>query len=75
MVENVHSLLGTTVLCHYGETNGVFSIGCMVQLGETLTAVAIRHCRHLVNFLITQNDRLYIAKVLDGFMDHEPVKM
>ena len=29
----------------------------------------------MVNFRIEQNDRLYIAKVLDGFMDHALVKL
>jgi hypothetical protein len=47
----------------------------LVQLGETLTAATIRHCRHPVNFRIEQNNHLYIAKVLDGFMDHEQVKL
>jgi len=75
MAKSVNSLVGTTLLCHYGETNDIFSIGCLVQPGETLMTATIRHCRHLVNFMIEQNDRLYIAKVLDGFMDHEPVKI
>jgi hypothetical protein len=46
-----------------------------VQPGETFTNAAIRHCRHLVNLRFEQNDRLYIAKELDGFMDHEPIKI
>jgi hypothetical protein len=46
-----------------------------VQSGETLSTAAIRHCRHLVNFRIEQNDRLFIAKELNGFMDHEPIKI
>jgi hypothetical protein len=46
-----------------------------VQPGETLTVAAIRHCRHLVKFRIEQNDRLYMAKEVDGFIDHEPVKI
>ena len=57
------------------ETNDIFLIGALVQPGETLTCAVIRHCRHLVNFRIKQNDRLYIAKELDGFMDHDPVKI
>jgi hypothetical protein len=32
---------------------------------------AIRHWRHLVNFRLAQNDRLYLVKAMDGFMDHE----
>ncbi len=75
MAESVNSLVGTTLLCHYGETNDIFSIGGLVQPSETSTTAAIRHCRHLVNFRIEPNDRLYIAKEFDGFMDHEPVKI
>jgi hypothetical protein len=75
MAESVNSLVGTTLLCHYGETNDEFTIGGLIQPGENLTYGAIRHCRHLVNFRIEQNDRLYIAKELDGFMDHEPFKI
>ena len=70
--ESVTSFVDATLLCHYGETNDIVSIGGLVQPGETL---AIRHCRHLVNFRIGQNDRLYIAKAADRFMDHEPVKI
>jgi hypothetical protein len=59
MAENFNSLVGSTLLCHYGETYFVFPIGGLVQSGETLTTVAIRHCRHMVNFRIEQNDRFY----------------
>ena len=61
--------------CNYGETNDIFPIGGLAQPGETLTTAFIRHCRHLVNFRIEENDRLYKAKELDGFMDPELVKM
>jgi hypothetical protein len=73
MAESVNSLVGTTFLCDYAKTNDAFPIGGLVQPGENLIAAAIRHCRHLVNFRIEQNDRLYIAKELDGFMDHESI--
>ena len=37
MAESVdNSLVGRTLLCHYGETNDVFPIGGLVQPGETL---------------------------------------
>jgi hypothetical protein len=65
MTESVHSLVDTTLICHYRETNDIFPIGGLVQLGETLKAAAIRHGRHFVNFRIYLNDRLYIAKELD----------
>jgi hypothetical protein len=48
MLEDINSLVGTTLLCHYGETNDIVPIGGLVQPGETLTASTIRHCRHLV---------------------------
>ena len=73
MAKSMNSRLGSTLLCHFGEPNDIFPIGGLVQPGETLAVASIRHCRHVVNFRIEQNDRLYIAKELDGFMDHEPV--
>jgi hypothetical protein len=59
MAESVNSRVGTTLLCHYGETNDIFPIGGLVQLDEILTAATTRHCRHRVNFRIEQNDRIY----------------
>jgi hypothetical protein len=75
MAKSVKSLVGTTLLCHYGETNDIFPIGGLVKPSETLTTATIRRCRHLVNFRIEQNDRLYIANVFLGFMEHESVKI
>jgi len=75
MAKSGNNLVGSTLLCHYGETHDVFSIGGLVQPGENLAAAVVRHCRHLVNFRIEQNDRLYIAKEPDRFMDHEPIKI
>ena len=57
--------------CHYGETNNAFLVGGLVHLSETLMASAIHYCRHLVNFGLEHNDRLYLVKTTDGFMDHE----
>ena len=75
MAESVNNLADTTLVCNYGETNNIFPIGGLVRPSKKSTTAAIRHCRHLVNFRIEQNDCLYIAKVLDGFIDHELVKM
>ena len=41
MAECVNSLIGTTLLCHYGETNDIFHIGGLVKLGETPTTVTV----------------------------------
>ena len=75
MVEIAYSLVGSTLICHYGETNDIFPIGGIVQPCEVLTNIAIRRCRHRFNFVIEQNDRLYVAKALDRFMDRELVKI
>jgi hypothetical protein len=73
MSDTVNSLVAGTLVCHYGETNDAFLVGGLVKPGETLMASAIRHCQHLVNFSLSRTDRLYLAKVLNGFIDHEPV--
>jgi len=75
MAESINSLVGSSLLFLYGETHDICSIGGLLQPGETLTDATIRHCGHLVNFCIEQNDRLYIAKELDGFMEQEPIKI
>jgi hypothetical protein len=46
-----------------------------VEPDETLMGNVISHCRHLVNFRFKPNDLLYLANVLNGFMNHEPVKI
>jgi hypothetical protein len=47
----------------------------LVEHDETLMAIAIRHCRRLVDFHLKPNHRLYLAKVINGLVDHEPVKI
>ena len=38
-------------------------------------ASAIRQCRHLVDFCFFHNERVCLAKVLNGLMDHDPIKI
>ena len=57
IAESINSLVGSTLLCHYGEMHDIFPISGLVQPGETLTNASIRHCRHLANFRIEQNGR------------------
>jgi hypothetical protein len=75
MSDTTNGIVQGTLLYHYGETNDAFLVGGLVQLGETLMASAIRHCRHLVNFRLAQNDRLYLDKNMYGFMAHERVQI
>ena len=60
---------------HYGETEDAFLIGGAVEPNETLMAAAIRHCRRLVDFRLKPSQRLYLTKVINGLIDHEPVKI
>ena len=76
MSEEHGGIVGGALFCHCGETNDVFLLGGSVETGETLMTDAIRCCQHVVNFRFnTQNYRLYLAKVLNQFMNHEPVKL
>ena len=74
MSENINGLAGS-LFCHYGETDGAFLIGGWVEPNETLMASVIRHCRRLVDFRLKPCHRLYLAKVINGLVDHEPVKL
>ena len=72
--ENVNGLTGS-MFCHYDETDDVFLIGGSVEPNKTLMASAIRHCRRLVDFRLKPCHRLYLAKVINGLVDHEPLKI
>ncbi len=54
------------------ENDDAFPISGLVGPDETLMGNAIRHCRHLVSYRFIPNDRSYLAKMLDGFINHEP---
>jgi len=73
MTESINGIAGS-LLCHYGETDDVFLIGGLVEPNETWMASAIRHCRRLVDFHLRPNHQLYLAKVIYGLVNHEPVK-
>jgi hypothetical protein len=63
------------LFCHYRKTDDAFLIGGLVEPNETWMTGAIRHCRRLVDFYLRPNHRLYLAKVINGFVNHEPVKI
>jgi hypothetical protein len=72
-------LMGLLVVCSTiinGETDDAFLIiGGLVEPNETLMACAIRHCRRLVDFCPMPSQRLYLAKVINGLVNHGPVKI
>jgi hypothetical protein len=74
MSESINGIDGS-LFCIYGEAADVFLIGGLVEPNETLMASAIRHCRRLVDFCLKPNHRLYLAKVINGLVNHEPVKI
>jgi hypothetical protein len=74
MSKEPYGPFGSGLFCYYGETNYVFLIGVLADTCETLMVSVIRHYRHLVIFKFTQNNRLYLTKVIDGFMNHEPIQ-
>ena len=74
MSENTNELYGI-LFCHFGEICDAFLIGGAVEPNETLITGAIRHCRRLVDFRLKTSHRVYLKKVFNGLIDHEPVKI
>ena len=74
MLESINGI-SCSLFCHYCETDDAFLIGGLVEPNETLTASVIRHCRRLVDFCPKPNQGFFLAKVINGLVDHEPVKI
>jgi len=74
MSENINGI-ACSLFCHYGETDDAFLIGGLVEPDETLMTSAIRHCRRMVDLHLRPPHRLYLAKVISGLVNHEPVKV
>ena len=74
MSKSINGIVGS-LFYDYGETDDAFLIGGLVEPNETLMAGTIRHCRRLVDFCIRPNHRLYLAKVINGLVNYEPVKI
>ena len=74
MSESINGI-AVSLFCHYGETDDAFLIGGLVEPNETLTTSAIRHCIRIVDFSPRPNQRFYLAKVINGLVNHELVKI
>jgi len=74
MSESFNGIAGS-LFCHYSETDDLFLIGGLVESNKTSMASDILHYRRLVDFHIRPNYRLYLAKVINGLVHHEPVKI
>ena len=74
MSKSINGIVGS-LFCHYGEIDDAFLICGLVEPDETLKASVISHCKRLVGFSPRPNQRFYLAKVINGLIHHEPVKM
>ena len=74
MVMQLNSLTSSTILCRYGDTNDVFPIGGLVNIGEAPIAADSRHYRHLINFVLVPHNRLCLFRVPKGLKDHMLVR-
>jgi hypothetical protein len=70
-----NSSTSSTILCRFGDTNDVFPIVGLVDIGETPIAADSRHYRHEVNFVLVQHDHLCLFRNLKGINDLMPSRI
>ena len=75
MVMQLNSLTSSTILCRYGDTNDVFPIGGLVNIGEAPIAADSRHYRHLINFVLVPHDHLWLFQALKELNDLMPFRI
>ncbi len=74
LTANIKYLVPSYLFYHYGDTNDVFPIGGLVDIGETLIALILRYLRELVGFRLANGFPMFPCNVVDGYKDHEPIK-
>ncbi len=72
---NIKSLAPSSLFYHYGDTNVVFPIGGLVDIGETPIAAILWYLRELVGFRLANGFSMFYCNVIDGYKDHEPIKI
>jgi hypothetical protein len=70
-----NSLTSSVILCRYGDTDDVFPIGGLVDIGETPIAAGSRYCRQQINFVFKSPDQLCLFKVIDSVIDLNPIRI
>jgi hypothetical protein len=62
-------LTSSAMLCRYGDTNDVFPIGGLVDIGETPIPTDSRHYHQLVNFVLKPHDHLFLFRAQKELKD------
>ncbi len=72
---DINFLTPSSLFCHYGETNDIFPVGGLVDIDETPIAAILRYLRELIGFRLANNFPMFLINVIDGYKDHEPIKI
>ncbi len=72
---DIKSLAPSSLFCNYGDTNDVFPIGGLVDIGETPIDAILRYLRELAGFRLANGFPMFPCNAIDGSKDHEPVKI
>jgi hypothetical protein len=75
LTNDIKSLTPSSLFYHYGETNGIFAVGGLVDSDETPIAAILRYLRELTTFRLANNFPMFPINIIDGYKDHEPIKI
>ncbi len=73
--EDIKSLAPNSLFCHYGDTNDVFPIGGIVDIGETPIAAILRYLRKLAGFRLACNSPMFLCNAIAGYKEHKTIKI
>jgi hypothetical protein len=71
----IKSLAPSSLFYHYGDTNDVFPIGGLVDIGETPIVANLRYLRELAGFRLANGFPMFSCNVIDGYKDRETIKI
>ncbi len=73
--EDIKSLAPSSLFCHHGDTNDVFPIKGLVDIDETPIAAILRRLREMAGFRLANGFPMFPCNIIDGYKDHEPIKI
>jgi hypothetical protein len=74
MSKSEDSLTSSVIVCHYGDTNGVFPIAGMVEIDETPMEAGTHYYRKLIN-CVQQSNKLSFFTIIDVIKDLTPIRI